>query len=323
MDDAGVDSEAARAIAEGLGRLEQGEVLRAYGHVEPRKRFVGGPLVVPSDGERRLLFVDESGKSGIAHDEAWAVFGLGAIALTAAEASRYCARADALKDTYFGRHDFTFHEPGIRRGHGPYSFAGDTERRASFERELVGIIETSDITTFGVGVRKGAFRRGFVDTKVDPYLPTDVYSLAIQMLLERYVDYVATTGAGRTLSRVTFESQGPLEDAIHQRDYARVLISGTQWINDGTFRDWLETGVRFTPKQGSDPMELADMFSRDLYEWVRDGCVTAPGRWRTFTPKIHCRGDGQRGKFGVKVFPDSDIRPAIEAHRTERIAAGG
>jgi hypothetical protein len=68
----------------------------------------------------------------------------------------------------------------------------------------------------------------------------------------------------------------------------------------------LLTGLTFMPKQGSDPMELADLLARDMYEWLRDGCETWPGRWRMLSSKIYCRGDCRQGKFGFKVFPDSD-----------------
>lgn len=57
------------------------------------------------------------------------------------------------------------------------------------------------------------------------------------------------------------------------------------------------------------------MLSRDLFEWIRGGCAVAPKRWDLFSDKIYCRGDGSRGKFGVKIFPDSDVRELIEAHR--------
>ena len=103
---------------------------------------------------------------------------------------------------------------------------------------------------FGVGVRKTAFQKEYVETGIDPYLPTDIYAAAIVLLLERYLDYLANTRAG-SIGRVTFESQGPREDAIHQMEYARVLIHGTQWVAPASFR-WLETGLRFVPKRGSE-----------------------------------------------------------------------
>jgi hypothetical protein len=98
-------------------------------------------------------------------------------------------------------------------------------------------------------------------------------------------------------------------------EYARLLIEGSQWVPDSAFRGWLEAGLRFQPKCGSDPMEIADMFARDLYEWIRDGCQTKPKRWDLFSRKTYCRDDGAMGKFGVKIFPDSDIRAKVEEHR--------
>jgi hypothetical protein len=117
------------------------------------------------------------------------------------------------------------------------------------------------------------------------------------------------------MGRVTFESQGPREDAIHQREYIDVLLQGTQWVPPRAFRGLLEPGVRFTRKRGSDAMELADMVARDLYEWVRHGCRAQSRTWGLLTRKIYARGDMAMGKFGVKVFPDSDIRDLIEEHR--------
>lgn len=98
------------------------------------------------------------------------------------------------------------------------------------------------------------------------------------MLLERYIDFLASSETKR-FGRVTFESIGPCEDAEHQLEYARTLLDGSQWVPDSAFRSWLETGLRFEPKKGSHPPELADMMSRDLYEWVRGNCEVKPKRW--------------------------------------------
>jgi hypothetical protein len=62
-------------------------------------------------------------------------------------------------------------------------------------------------------------------------------------------------------------------------------------------------------------MELADMVSRDIYEWVEAGCEASVGRWPVVNERIYCRDDRMHGKFGIKVFPDHDIRDTIEAHR--------
>jgi len=83
------------------------------------------------------------------------------------------------------------------------------------------------------------------------------------------------------------------------------------------FRNWLQTGLQFVPKAGSHPTELADFLSRDLYEWVRADCTGSPKWWDIFSSKVYVRGDGLMGKFGIKVFPETDeIRDRTLTHRT-------
>lgn len=300
-----------RLIAE-IAERERVELERSYGRIQPRRRFKrGSPQPLVDRRGRNLLFVDEAGRSDDL-TEPW--FALGAVAISIAEALAYRRRADRLKQRFFGRTDLTFHEPMMRIADGPYYFDGEAARVREFHEAVNGLIAGTDFVAFGAAIRKTAFHQ-FIDSGSDLYLPGDVYAVAIQMLLERYVDYLALSAPDQPLGRVTFESQGALEDAHHQRDYVGVLIDGTQWIAGTAFRQWLETGVRFTPKQGSEPMELADMLSRDLYEWIRADCVGSPGRWDIFSAKMYCRGDKRLGTFGVKVFPDSDIRDRIEAHR--------
>lgn len=312
---ADVDPAKCADIERDIARLERDELMRAYGRIEGRRRFKqtsGHPL--HEERKANLLFVDESGISSAQPGEVNSYFTLGSVAMDEGQAPTYRVAADRIKTEFFGTTGITFHEPMMRNREDRYYFAGDDSKQRSFDEAIAGLVERTDFTVFGVAIRKTAFAKEFVETGIDPYLPTDVYSIAIQMLLERYVDFLAHRPQP-SYGRVTFESQGPKEDAMHQREYVHVLLEGTQWVSSSAFQSYLETGVRFTKKSGSDPMELADMFSRDLYEWARDGCRTAPLRWEAFSRKVYCREDGAMGKFGVKVFPDSDVREAIEAHR--------
>ena len=314
LERADYDTEVCKTLIKDLGGYENSQLVKSYGRIESRKRFKKRSSQ-PLHEERRLnlLYADESGKSNPEPLPAPTFFSLGAVALTPDDADKYRIAADELKSQFFGRSDFTFHEPDMRNHNEIYSFGGDYAKRSAFDNALGNLITSIPFVAFGVGILKQA-HADFMNEELDPYLPSDVYSLAIELLMERYVDYLATSSK-EMMGRVTFESQGPKEDAQHQLGYAQLLLDGTQWVSGADFRNWLETGPRFTPKSNSHPMELADMFSRDLYEWVRDGCVTTPRRWELFQSKIYCRGDGMRGKFGVKVFPDSEIRDIIEAHR--------
>ena len=287
-----------------LTAQEQIELQRSYGRVESRKRFkhaCSHPLL----GQRPLnnLFIDEGGKSGVEPGDQPSFFTLAAVAMNKEDIESYRTEADGIKQRFFGRTDITFHEPSMRNYEGIYWFNGDRDRQDAFDQAVDQLVANEKFTAFGVGIRKRAFQEQFVQAGIDPYLPTDVYSVAIIMLLERYIDLLASRLTDRR-GFVTFESQGPREDVYHQLEYARVLADGSQWVPESAFRHWLQPGLRFTPKRGSDAMELADMFARELYEWVRGDCLVSPKRWGLFSDKIHCRGDGRMGKFGVVIRQD-------------------
>ena len=311
LERAGHPVDAARTLTAEIREAEQIQALKGEGHIESRRRFKGGPARSAAPPDRSLLYVDESGKS---FPSATDFFALGAVAMTGAEADGFRTRADELKDRFWGHHGLTLHEPYMRHHDGDYHFDGDMSRQAEFDAAIDQLIRDTRFKVFGVGIRKGAFAE-FMSKGDDPYLPFDVYAVAIQMLLERFVDFRASNLEERTRTVVLLEAQGPREDAEHQRVYADVLLHGTQWVPDAAFQQWLETGVRFPTKHGSDPMELADMVSRDIYEWLESGCLGKPGRWAMFSDRMYSRGDRMQGKFGIKVFPDADLREVIEAHR--------
>ena len=190
-----------------IQREEQAALLRAQGRIESRKRFKykgGQPL--HAGRKANLLFIDESGRSyQEAHLGEASFFALGAVSMTEESAHKYIEAADELKRRFFGTTEITFHEPAMRTNDGPYYFAGDSDTQEKFDARLNELIDATEFVAFGAGIRKHAFQAEFIDTGIDPYLPTDVYAVAIQMLLERYVDYLATSPDDMT-GRVTFES---------------------------------------------------------------------------------------------------------------------
>ena len=317
---AGVDATAIHEFNLELTRQEQSALLKAAGRIESRKRFKITSPPPPQDTARitDFLYLDECGKPSFSSSDP--VFALAGVSMSQTEVRRYNRRINDIKTNFFGHKDFTLHEPNIRRHEENYSFGGDPRRRQEFCEALDAAVTDLQFRAFGVAIRKAEFAK-FMDDSSDPYLPLDLYSVAIHLLFERYLDYLATHRPGRLLGQVTFESQGTRENAEHQRDYVELLLSGTQWVPDSAFRHWLETGVRFTRKQGTEPMELADMLARDIFEWAKGNCSGEPRRWSRFDPKIYRRDDMSMGKFGVKVFPDSDIRDRIEGHRS-RVAKG-
>ena len=165
------------------------------------------------------------------------------MALSEEEAARYIDRADQLKLDFFGRTDVTMSL--MRRHEQLFSFGGDAGRQVEFTRALDQLVAETDMVIFGATIRKDAFASDFTETGSDPYLPANLYAVAITLLLERYVDYLLGSGDKRRLGRVTFESQGAREDAEHQVQFARLLLEGTQWVPESAFRR------RFSPARTS------------------------------------------------------------------------
>ena len=301
-------------LLERVTDAERAELQAAHGRIEPRRRFHGG-IAQPLLGRRarNLLFIDECGQSFPRPDLATDHFALAGVAISPEDAARWAEGASRVKRDFGIVETDAFHEPDMRHRTGKWGFGGNIDKQRAFDDAVMRLLQATPFVAFGAGVRKRAFA-AFMEVGSDPYLPTDVYAIAIQLMLERYVDYLAMSAAGRPMGRVRFESQGAVEDAHHARDYISVLIDGTQWIAGAGFRQWLETGPRFVPKEPGG-VEIADMLARDILEWIRDDCMGMPGRWSFFSERIYCRGDRRMGLFGVKVFPDSDIREQIESHR--------
>lgn len=311
---AGEEGEVCAQLIESIQVSERQALQRAHGWLDSRRAFKlksGQPL---SEGRsENVLYIDESGVAAPEPRLAESWFAIGAAAISPEDISAYEELANSIKRDFFGTTDITLHEPHMRRRRDHFFFDDDPARQRAFDDAIRQLIADVPAVFFGVGVRKTQFQQ-FIDAGQDPYLPADAYSLAITMLLERYIDYLANL-PNRAVGRVTFESIGPREDALRQAAVVDLLLGGTQWISESAFRGMLHTGVLYAPKRGTDVTELADIVAREVYEWVSSGCTREPKYWEVVSGKFYRRGDGQMGKFGLKVFPDSDIRPLIQAHR--------
>ena len=309
---AGVDAGAAVEIAKSLRIKSVDLEAKATGHIESRNRYRGSGSPLIEGRPINCLYLDESGTSvpGVSDG----VFALAGLAIEEADVAEYIVRADQIKREFFGTINHTFHEPKMRNRRGDYSFRGDRGKQDRFLGEIRRLLDETQFVCFGIGIRKEAFKAEFIDSGIDPYLPTRVYDLAIMLIMERYVDYLATS-ANRRMGRMMLESIGAREDAEHQAAYADVLLHGTQFLSESGFQSWLETGCRFSPKTGSNPAELADLIAREVFEWTRSECKVAPPHWDIISKKLYCREDGRNRRFGLKVFPSSGIQDHVDAHR--------
>ena len=297
--------------------------------VEPRATFAD--VKPPLEQRPRIdLCVDESGDSLRIGELVWRGvdiepspsthwFALGAVAMTAAARRRYHDEAEALKQEFFSDSSVMFHEPHIRRAKDEFHFNGNEKKQERFRAAVDDLIRRTEFAAFGVGIRKQHFQEQYVDTGQDPWLPRDIYALALHLLLERYLDYLNSDDT-MPVGTITLDAQWRKADAEHQLAIAETLVHGTRFISGRPFQQDILPGVSFLYKteQSSHPLELSDRVARDVYEWIREDCQSTRrlgGSLDVISEKFYRRGDLKQGKFGLKVFPDSDIRDRIEAHR--------
>lgn len=291
-----------------------------YPHDRPRER----PII-------RLL-VDESGVAYDIRDDPqsdW--FVLGAVAMTDAACDEYRANADQIKMEFFREGaSVVFHASEMRE-----AMRGGSGARSKYAlrpgkswREVMQaldlLIERTEFTAFGVVIRKWVFHQEFTETGKDPFLPRETYGLALHLLLERFLVFLASA-VGSPIGSITLESQNPEMDARHQVSIAETIAYGTRWVSPQPLQLDIRPGVTFMGKQASHPLELSDILANLLYQWVRSGCYDdqrprlgkhgTPQLWESFCSRFHQEGDLRRGRFGLKVFPDSGLEGLLDQHR--------
>lgn len=256
------------------------------------------------------LFVDESGSESLSANSS--VFVVAGVALTEAAIIEYKAKADEIKLRYLGDTEITFHEPFLKKRTGDFSRLRPDEHDA-FVKEVTALYESTPFTGFAVAIQKAAFV-DFQTKHSSDWLEGSIYDVAVGFLAERFVDYLCQLGRP-VRGRIRFESIQSVPDAHRQRAYAELLIRGTQWVSRKSFLGSLETGCVFESKNGSSPCEIADSLARSTFEWVTSECQVSTLLWEMFSRKFYSRGDNRRGKFGLKVFPDENLKNQVDAHR--------
>ncbi len=308
---AGAHRDACNQLLDDIQRSARRARRQANQRIAPRKRYrLGSGHPLTAQRPENVLHLDESGLAGPQPDQSESWFAIGGVAIDPAGISAYISRADAIKQEFFGTTELTFHEPLMRQRKERFYFADDREKETRFDQAIRSLIHQTPATYFGAGIRKANLT---ADT-LDPYLPTSAYPLAITLLLERYIDFLAHNPR-HPFGRLMFESIGAREDVERQAVVVDLMLHGTQWVSERAFRGQLHPGVHYAPKRGSDVMELADIVAREVFEWTRSGCTEEPKYWDVISPRFYARGDFAMGKFGLKIFPDRDMRNVVQAHR--------
>lgn len=310
---------AADDASRGLGKSHQGR--ETYPHARPVDR----PVI--------HLFVDESGQADHVRktDKQNDFFALGGIAISDAAHKQYQERANHLKAEFFkGGPRVILHAFDLRKAmEGPAEQGGTFALNAGkswpeLVQALEELVEQTEFTAFGIIIQKWVFFQNFTVPGEDPFLPRETYDLALHLLLERFVSFLAST-ADAPIGSIALEYQNPQRNARHQLSIAETIAYGTRWISPEPLQRDIRPGVEFLRKQPSHPLELSDMLANFLYRLARDGFSNnrqprlqqggSTRLWEVFCSKFYQEGDLRQGKFGLKVFPAGRLDTWLDQFR--------
>lgn len=302
---------AADDAARRLGKPHQGR--ETYPHARPANR----PVI--------RLFVDESGPADDVRN--WEsekkndFFTLGGIAISDDEHKQYREHANQLKREFFKNgsgvilHAFDLRKAmeGSNQREGNLALNAD-KSWPDFVEALEELVEQTNFTAFGIIIQKWVFHQEFTMTGKDPFLPRETYDLALHLLLERFVSFLASA-TDAPIGSIALEYRSPEQNARHQLSIAETIAYGTRWISPEPLQRDILPGVEFLKKQSSHPLELSDMLANLLYRLARGGFYNnrlphlrqGDKLWDIFYEKLYGEDNLRQGKFGLKVFPIGDL----------------
>jgi hypothetical protein len=262
------------------------------------------------------LYLDESGDHGlIRFNQAYPVMAICGVAVENGVYSKdVLPRLDEFKVQQFGSAGVELHYRGFVQRAGPFRKLADSSAAWAFEGALAQLVAELDITNFCAVIRKNSYLQRYGPTRpVDQYLPTDLYLMALDFVLERGVKFLEekwpATGS------LIAEGRGKREDEQVLAEYHELLARGTQFVSGERFRRVFQADLKFFRKGGGVAgLEIADVCASPIATQVlRPGTNSA--LWEAIRSKIWI-GTGQRseGNLGLKCFPrDADLDAVFES----------
>jgi hypothetical protein len=239
------------------------------------------------------------------------VLALCGVAIEAAhEVQSVIPSVDEFKARWFGRADIQLHYRALAQKAGPFSFLANRESAWEFEQALGSLIAQLGVTIFCAAINKTEYVARHGRTRpVDAYLPTNLYLMALDFVLERFVKFLEEHGPA--MGRVIAESRGQKEDEELAEEYAELLHRGTQFVSAERFRRTLQGEIRFAEKKARfTGLEIADVCAAPIATQMLKPGMPSPV-WSAIRPQIWVSKQTQRGSVGLKVYPRASLLDAV------------
>ena len=270
---------------------------RAGGRIVSRKR----PFQ-HTDPPKCTIYIDECGQHTLGSKDEFGAFVLAAVIIPDDDYPRIDRLWKQWKSKVLGSSKKKIHEPDVRKGKGPFWFGGKKVESSKARGSLRDILGELDFTVIVCVVNRSEYVKEFGVGPMDASLPFHPYLMAVDFVMERVVMALESSFDGATAS-VIAESRGPLEDAIFQDEYVRLLIDGTSYISPAWFRQQLAPGVAFKGKDDNiTGLELADLAARPCGEKLL-APESSPDFWPIFREKLCSGQETEHSILGFKAVP--------------------
>lgn len=194
------------------------------------------------------------------------------------------------------------HEPSLRPTGLSYRLRHIPNGPQAFERELASLVSEVAFTIIASVVSTSDFYALYGSSPVDTFLPSSVYSMCLDFVMERATHFLSADNKG-AYGRVVAESRERREDALLQYEYVRLQLEGTQYVSPSWFRQQLAPAIDFRTKVDNVAgLQLTDLFARPIAEQVV-GTQQTINRWDVLKNKLWDGGQGRKESYGLKVFP--------------------
>ena len=144
------------------------------------------------------------------------------------------------------------------------------EKRAAFDQDLLGVIESADFQVMAVVIDKAILREKYGEAAAHPY------HLGLGYLLQRYAGYLNFINR---VGDVIAEARGGVEDRLLKESYNRVYERGIWGVTNAKFFQSALTSseLKLKPKTANVAgLQLADLLGHPTKMWIFESLP--PGR---------------------------------------------
>jgi hypothetical protein len=222
--------------------------------------------------------------------------------------SKYLSpKLNSLKRSKLRTEDVVLHRNAVMGRRSKFSVLNSQERLDEFVNHTAEFVSKLETMLLIAALNKPEHYNLYKLSKVDRWLPTEIYSMLFVFIIERYMFFLWENN--KASGKVVAESRGPKEDTEIQLCYSTMLKHGTQFCRNWQFKQVLPTIIEFRQKKDNIAgLQISDWIASPFSKKVEypDGSADKYGEWELYKGKIWLGKKAPApGQVGFKTFPSN------------------